>query len=60
MVKEANTSPISAKKNIDTFDETNKSKTSQETVNKSRSYPETIDNSMSTPKTILSNKSNQI
>ena len=36
VVKEANTSPISAKKKIDTVDKTEKSQTSKETVDTSK------------------------
>ena len=54
MVKEANTSPISGKKKNDTFDKTEKSQTSKETVytpkkNKTDTSS-TIDKSRSTPK----------
>ena len=52
MVKEANTSPISEKKNIDTVDETDKSKTSEGKADKSRSSTETIDIPRSSPKII--------
>ena len=60
MVKEANTSPISEKKKIDTVYKTYKSQISKETVDISKNNKtdtlNTIDRSRSTPRTNLSNK----
>ena len=64
VVKEATTSPISAKKNIDTVYKTDKLKTSKETVNTSKNNKtytiNSIDKSRSTPWYNLSNKSTRI
>ena len=61
VVKEANTSPISAKNKIDTVNKTEKYKTPKETVdnykNNKTDIFNTIDKSSSTPGTNLSNRS---
>ena len=64
MVKEANTSPISEKKNIYTVKKTDKSQSYKETVNTSKNNKTealtSIDKSRSIPRTNLSNKSTRI
>ena len=64
MVKEAYTSPISAKKKIDTVNKTDKSQTSKETVYTSKNNQTvtitTIDKSRYIPGDNLSNRSTRI